>query len=126
MFASISFFEKTGENLKQLFRAEWDNYPQDGTSTHPQPHWHFTKHLNDMKKTFSNLETEENGLFRTLQDNNEKTTNIEQMHFAMLGNWIRNGNMVNMAENVDVLIDWMDYLFAHIQNELTYIHKRRE
>ena len=61
IIASISFFQKTDDELKQLFRAEWDCYPEIEGYNHPQPHWHFTAHLSD-KTSFSDLDDVEEEL----------------------------------------------------------------
>ena len=130
IFASISFFEKVGENLKQMFRAEWDNYPQKDGYNHPQPHWHFTEQLNNNEKSFSDLENEkDDSIFSGLQEQDNfsvqqkqdnKDIYLHRMHFAMCGNWANNGKMVNEAKDEKLLVDWMIYLFQHIEKELTY------
>lgn len=117
-YASISFFQKTDDELKQLFRAEWDNYPKVEGYNHPQPHWHFTAHLSD-KTSFSDLEdAEEEGEYNQLLGNS-KTINLDRMHFAMSGNWLSDGNMLNKSDET-TLVDWMKQLFLHVREELMY------
>ena len=121
IFASISFFEKIGESLKQLFRAEWDNYPQQLGYNHPQPHWHFTEQLNNNEKSFADLENEEeDSIFSGLQEQDNRRINLHRMHFAMLGDWASNGNMVNKVEEENIFVEWLIQLFAHVREELTY------
>lgn len=117
-FVSISFFQKIDNELKQLFRAEWDSYSENEGYNHPQPHWHFTAHLSD-KTSFSDLEDiEEEGEYNQLLGNS-KTIKLDSMHFAMLGNWTSEGNMLN--ENGETcLVDWMIQLFRHVREELLY------
>ena len=117
-YASISFFQKTDDVLKQLFRAEWDNYPEGEGYNHPQPHWHFTAHLSD-KTSFSDLEdAEEEGEYNQLLGNS-KTINIDRIHFAMSGNWPSDGSMLNKNDEA-ALVDWMIQLFRHVREELIY------
>lgn len=117
-YASISFFQKTDDELKQLFRAEWDNYPEVEGYNHPQPHWHFTAHLSD-KTSFSDLEdAEEEGEYNQLLGNS-KTINLDRMHFAMSGNWPSDGKMLNKNDETS-LVDWMIQLFYHVREELIY------
>lgn len=117
-FASISFFQRIGDELKQLFRAEWDSYPETAGYNHPQPHWHFTAHLSD-KTSFSDLEdVEEEGEFNQLLGNS-KAIKLESMHFAMSGNWPSEGNMLNRSGETS-LVDWMIQLFRHVREELEY------
>lgn len=122
IFASISFFQKTDEEIKQLFRAEWDSYQIIEGYNHPQPHWHFTAHLSD-KTTFSDLENiEEEGEYNKLLGNS-KTINLDKMHFAMSGDWFSNGQMINKIDDEAVLVDWMINLFTHVREELLYKDK---
>lgn len=117
-FASISFFQKINDELKQLFRAEWDSYPQKEGYNHPQPHWHFTAHLSD-KTSFSDLDDAvEEGEYNLLLGNS-KTIKLDSMHFAMSGNWRSDGNMLNVSDDTE-LVDWMIQLFRHVREELIY------
>lgn len=115
--ASVSFFQKTGGIIKQLFRAEWDSYPTREGYVHPQPHWHFTAQLSD-KYSFSDIEKEEEGLFNELVGNS-KSINLDRMHFAMAGGWNADGNMLGKADEKS-LIDWLLHLFVHVREELVY------
>lgn len=118
-YVSISFFQKIEDCLKQLFRAEWDSYPQQDGYNHPQPHWHFTAPLSDVM-SFQDIDNEEDeGIFSELVGNT-KVINLDRMHFAMFGDWASNGNMVNKAEDVKIIVEWMIQLFAHVRAELSY------
>ena len=117
-YASISFFQMIDDGLKQLFRAEWDSYPEITGYNHPQPHWHFTAHLSD-KTSFSDLDdVEEEGEFNQLLGNS-KTIKLDRMHFAMSGNWLSDGDMLNNNDET-ALVDWMINLFTHVREELVY------
>ena len=117
-YASISFFQKIDDGLKQLFRAEWDSYPKLEGYNHPQPHWHFTAHLSD-KTSFSDLDdAEEEGEYNQMLGNS-KAINLDRMHFAMSGNWPSNGDMLNKSDET-ALVDWMINLFKHVREELVY------
>ncbi|MCR4573022.1 MAG: hypothetical protein K5787_04575 [Lentisphaeria bacterium] len=118
-YISISFFQKQGDNLKQLFRAEWDNYPQQDGYNHPQPHWHFTAPLSDVM-SFQDIENEEDECIFSELVGNTKVINLDRMHFAMFGDWASNGNMINKAEDECILVEWMTQLFAHVKKELAY------
>ncbi len=119
LFASVSFFQDAGGELKQLFRAEWDSYPPTEDSHHPQPHWHFTAQLSD-KTSFSELDDGiDDGIFSALAGNS-KTINLDRMHFAMAGQWPNDGNMVNIIEGEEALVDWLIHLFRHVREELEY------
>lgn len=117
-YATISFFQQVDNELKQLFRAEWDSYPETEGYNHPQPHWHFTAHLSD-KTSFSDLDDSvEEGEYNQLLGNS-KTIKLDSMHFAMYGNWPADGEMLNKSDET-ALIDWMVQLFRHVREELEY------
>lgn len=118
-YASVSFFQEAGGRLKQLFRAEWDNYNPASGYNHPQPHWHFTAQLSD-KTSFDDLNNEEEeGIFAELAGN-AKTINLERMHFAMAGNWPTDGEMNNTIGDETALVNWLINLFEHVRMELVY------
>lgn len=119
-FTSVSFFQDTGEKIKQLFRAEWDCYDVKDGYNHPQPHWHFTAQLSDITK-LSDLENiEEENIYNQMLGNS-KSINLDKMHFAMIGTWQMNGNIINSSMNDEsVLVDWLVSLFSHVREELVY------
>lgn len=120
IFTSISFFQEVTENeLKQLFRADWDNYSLALEYNHPQPHWHFTAQLSDMN--FKDLEKENDaGIFDQLAGN-AKSINLDRMHFAMAGNWIDDGTMATEHTlDESKLVNWLINLFMHVRKELEY------
>jgi len=118
-FVSVSFFQDTGDRLKQLFRAEWDSYPVRDGYDHPQPHWHFTAQLSD-KTSFSDLQdTEEENIYSALAGNSQ-TINIDRIHFAMAGPWSTDGKMAAAVDDESTLVDWLINLFAHVRAELEY------
>ena len=122
IFSSVSFFQEVGDEPKQLFRAEWDNYPLIEGYNHPQPHWHFTAQLSD-KISFENLGEEDN-IFADLVGNS-RTINLDRMHFAMAGDWISNGNMNCSVNDENTLVDWLIYLFRHVRQELEYKMRKK-
>lgn len=123
-YVSVSFFQNSGDMIKQLFRAEWDSYPKSSGYAHPQPHWHFTAQLSD-KNSFSDLEKEEEeGLFDELVGNS-KSINLDRMHFAMVGGWPLDGDMVGRTDATG-LVDWLIFLFIHVREELKYKERTKE
>ncbi len=123
-FVTVSFFQKSGGVIKQLFRAEWDSYPKSSGYGHPQPHWHFTAQLSD-KNSFSDLDKEEEeGIFDELAGNS-KSIKLDRMHFAMAGGWHSDGNMFGEA-GANALVDWLIYLFIHVREELKYKDRTKE
>lgn len=116
---SVSFFQETGDSVKQLFRAEWDSFPMIEGYNHPQPHWHFTAQLSD--RNYGDLgkeNEEEEGIFDKLAGNS-KSINLDKMHFALAGSWYDDGNMV-LDANADTIVSWMIQLFNHVKKELKY------
>lgn len=127
-FISISFFQETGNKKNQMFRAEWDNYWGRNTEKHPQPHWHITSTL-PIEKSIEDLinENDENDpanmFVDLLRDEKKDLLNIPAFHFAMGGDWIKDGNMITKLSNDDQIISWMKYLFQHVRSEIEYIKK---
>lgn len=128
-FISISFFQETGNDQKdQMFRAEWDNYLDCNTKKHPQPHWHITSTL-AVEKSIEDLinENDENdpaNIFAELIMNEKKDLlNIPAFHFAMGGDWIKDGNMITKLSDDDQIVLWMKYLFQHVRYEIEYIKR---
>lgn len=123
-FVSISFFQKNGGDVNQMFRAEWDSFI--GEATHPQPHWHITSNL-ALEKALEDLQNPQNehdeaNIFADLFSSEKKDLlNIHSMHFAMAGSWIKDGKMVSSLSNDEQIIDWMKYLFEHVHTEIDYI-----
>lgn len=119
IYISVSFFQKTDGFIKQLFRAEWDNYPPKEKYSHPQPHWHFTAQLSD-NPNFGDLDTmEEEGDFGKLEGSTQ-SINLHRMHFAMVGDWVSSGQMINSLNDETVIVDWLIRLFVHVRKELEY------
>lgn len=119
-FVSVSFFQESEEELKQLFRAEWDNFRQ---KEHPQPHWHLSSDIG--RQTLADLETDEvkddENPFAELERETDRV-NIPKMHFAMAGNWDE-GNRMDMIKNFSTeekLAQWLNNLFDHVRQELSY------
>ena len=122
-FVSISFFEKQGADIKQLFRAEWDNYRQD---EHPQPHWHLSSEVG--RQSFESLESgaevDEDSPFAELEGKVD-AVDIPKMHFAMVGNWDEGdrSNMIKRFTTEEILAQWLIKLFDHVRRELNYARK---
>lgn len=120
-FVSVSFFQGEGETLNQLFRAEWDNYPQ---KKHPQPHWHITTIRDDGFDVFKeSTAVDENSPFAELEKE-ERKVNLPKMHFAMAGDWHvgEKENMVNDYRDEQQLANWLINLFDHVREELSYAY----
>lgn len=139
IFTAVSFFVQENSKVKQMFRADWDNYRiADNTIIrHPQPHWHFTYHIdhqlmNNEGEIFDKLKEDE-GIepFKILDNthnshNNNLSIELGAMHFAMSGGWHNSGmeNMVNPTNNESELVNWLLTLFLHVEQELQYISKK--
>lgn len=122
-FVSVSFFEEHGVNIKQLFRAEWDNYRQN---EHPQPHWHLSSAVDG--RSFESLESDgvldEDNPFAELEMEVD-AVDIPKMHFAMAGNWDEGdgSDMIKRFTTEEILAQWLIKLFDHVRRELNYARK---
>ena len=120
-FVSVSFFQEEGETLNQLFRAEWDNYPE---KSHPQPHWHITTIKENGFDTFKeSTAVDEDNPFAELEQEERKVT-LPKVHFAMAGDWHKGEreNMVSDYKDEQQLANWLVNLFDHVRDELTYAY----
>ncbi len=120
-FVSVSFFQEEGEILNQLFRAEWDNYPQ---KSHPQPHWHITTIREEGFDVFKDsTAVDEDSPFAELEKE-ERKVNLPKMHFAMAGDWHggEKENMVSDYMDERQLANWLNNLFDHVREELLYAY----
>ena len=124
-FVSVSFFEEQGTNMKQLFRADWDNFRQ---REHPQPHWHLSSEVS--QQSFKLLESDgvsdEDNPFAELEGKFE-TVNIPKMHFAMVGNWDEGdrSDMIKRFTTEEMLAKWLIKLFDHVRCELNCARKNK-
>lgn len=120
-FVSVSFFQEGNETLNQLFRAEWDNYPQ---KSHPQPHWHITTfHEEGFEVLKERVNVNEDSPFAELEKE-ERKVNLPKMHFAMAGDWHggEKENMVSDYIDEQQLANWLNNLFDHVREELSYAY----
>ena len=117
-FASVSFLEEQDTDIKQLFRADWDNYQQN---EHPQPHWHLYS-LED-RQSFESLESDDvfddDNPFAELEGELD-AVDIPKMHFAMAGNWDEGDrtDMIKRFKTEEILAQWLNRLFDHVRREL--------
>lgn len=121
-FVSVSFFQEEGDTLKQLFRAEWDNYED---KSHPQPHWHITSHKDMGFEAMKDEIVDDDNPFAVLVDE-ERKVELPKMHFAMAGNW-HEGNKENMISDYTderQIANWLNNLFDHVREELIYAYRR--
>lgn len=124
-FISLSVFqgnEKTG-NKHQLFRAEWDDY-NDNQDRHPQPHWHITANK-ALENTFEELaELEDDNIISfasILKEEKLKVVNVNDIHFAMIGNWINSETHIHKLDDEATIVKWFFGLLSHIRVELESI-----
>lgn len=120
-FISICFFQEVDKNLEILFRAEWDNYPLVNGYNHPQPHWH----ISNIKPTVETLEDlnreNEAGAFESLlHEHVNALADIYKMHFAMAGDWYKNGEMCTEINSEATIVNWISNLLKHVKKELEY------
>ena len=120
-FVSVSFFQDEDDALVQLFRAEWDNFKQ---KSHPQPHWHIT---NYKEMGFESINDEpavdDDNPFAALETKVKKVE-LPKIHFAMAGDWHDSDKecMVSDYTNENQLANWLNNLFDHVREELTYAY----
>ena len=84
----------------QLFRAEWDNYPEN-KNWHSQPHWHIYPHKYKMKihqdfEDFLEL-SEKDDDFLSFKENDKDLVEINKFHFAMNGQWSQNKSEIKIG-----------------------------
>src|SRR5690606_9595458 len=125
---SLSIFqgEESDSNKVQLFRAEWDDYG-DGSTAHPQPHWHFltNKIIENSAKEFSELLADEKDTFEEfLDDEIKRIVDLSKFHFAMNADWTNSKLHVHEIKNEDVLANWFGGLLAYLKTELEFIRKK--
>lgn len=121
-FTSVSFFQDVDGELKQLFRAEWDNYDMQ---VHPQPHWHITSNHEDSFEDLKGqrIADEDNPFAELVYE--PQSLELPKMHFAMAGNWHerKKEEMVSCCAEAGQLANWLNNLFEHVRCELAYACK---
>ncbi len=125
-FFSLSVFQgDANDKIKtQLFRAEWDNYPENNNS-HSQPHWHIYPHKYKMKvhqdfEEFIEL-SEKDEDFNSFKNNDIDLVEINRFHFAMNGQWSQNKSDINTINEMSDLTNWFNGLLNHLKIELNYL-----
>ena len=125
-YFSLSVFQGTiDDDVKtQLFRAEWDNYPENKNS-HSQPHWHIYPHKYKMK-VHQNFEefvelSEKDDDFLSFKENDKDLVEINKFHFAMNGQWSQNKSEINTISEMNDLTNWFSGLLNHLKIELEYL-----
>jgi hypothetical protein len=122
-FISLSVFQGLENDNKknQLFRAEWDDY-NNPDEKHPQPHWHITSNQ-AIENTFDEYANsfQEEGFLETLKEEKSKIVDINQIHFAMNGNWINNEKEVHSLNDEVKIVKWFQGLLSHIKIQLEYL-----
>jgi hypothetical protein len=126
---SLSVFqgEETDPLKTQLFRAEWDDY-EDGSNSHPQPHWHFltNKMVENNAKGFAELLAEEKETFEAFLDEEiNKVIDLSKFHFAMNADWTNSKLHVHTLKNEDVLASWFGGLLGYLKNELQFLNNKK-
>lgn len=126
---SLSVFQGTVEDIEktQLFRAEWDNYPEKNNS-HPQPHWHIFPHKYKMK-VYQDFEdylelSEKDDDFISFKKNEKDLVEINKFHFAMNGEWSQNKSDIHTITEMNDLTSWFNGLLNHLKLELEYIKEQ--
>lgn len=118
---SISVFKSIGEQIIQLFRAEWDDY-NDGQTLHPQPHWHITSDTS-IANTYQEYAKEygDDGFMSILEPEKNKISSLKRFHFAMRGQWEDCMSHVTPIESCEQVSNWVSGLLSSIRSELLYI-----
>lgn len=125
---TISIFQGISEDeiKTQLFRAEWENFTNN--NIHPQPHWHIypfkyeSKYHEDFEK-FMKFKAEDVGFENIIkQTNKTNLININDFHFAINGNWIKEDeNHIHELKNAEDLFKWLYGILGHIKSQLEYV-----
>lgn len=125
-FFSLSVFQGNADDNEktQLFRAEWDNYPENKNS-HSQPHWHIYPHKYKMKvhqdfEDFLKLSETDND-FHSFKNCDKDLIEINKFHFAMNGQWSQNKSDIHTIEEMNDLTNWFNGLLNHLKIELKYL-----
>ena len=126
---SLSVFqgEETDSIKTQLFRAEWDDY-EDGSNSHPQPHWHFltNKLVENNAKVFAELLKEERETFEAFLDEEvNKVIDLSKFHFAMNADWTNSKIHVHILKDEHVLASWFGGLLGYLKNELDFLNAKK-
>ena len=120
-YISFSIFQgKENDNYKiQLFRAEWDDN-NNPSEIHAQPHWHITSNqaLEKTLEEFITEDSENNELLSYITGEKNKIKDINEIHFAMNGNWQNDNTHVHLIDNEDKIVKWILGLLKHIKTEL--------
>lgn len=117
---SLSVFQGEDSDSRkcQLFRAEWDDY-DNPNEPHPQPHWHITSNqvhentFNDHADDFNESE-----FLEKFNNGERRAFDVENIHFAMNGDWDNSGNHVHKIENEKQIVNWLQGMLDHIRTEL--------
>jgi len=116
---SVSIFQgKAEEEKQQLFRAEWDDY-HNPDEKHPQPHWHITS-SQAIEKTLREYADNfvASDFISLLEQEKGEFIDVKRIHFAMNGNWHKDGNHTHKMENEQQVVKWLQGLLKHLRTEL--------
>ena len=120
---SMSIFQGyDNDELKiQLFRAEWDDF-NNSEENHPQPHWHITSNL-AIERTFEDYSNrfDNSDFISLLKEVKSKIVNVNEIHFAMNGNWQSGENHIHCIDDAVRIVKWFQGVFHHLRTELEEI-----
>lgn len=133
IFFSLSVFQGsiTDPIKTQLFRAEWDNFPEQ-EKPHSQPHWHVFPHkysanIHKSFEDFLDLGKNDNDFNSFLGDKtnvDSEIIKINRVHFAMNGQWSDNKNDIHTLSDKRDLINWFKGLLNHLKRQLEYVKEK--
>lgn len=119
-YISLSIFqgEESDEMKYQLFRAEWDDFCNPNEK-HSQPHWHLTSNQ-AIEKTFEDYSSafEDDGFISLLKEIKTKVVDVNEIHFAMNGNWQNNETHIHNIDDEAKVLKWLRGVLDHIRTEL--------
>lgn len=125
---SVSLFQQsTMGELATMFRAEWDNRAaSDSTSSHAQPHWHFTMGDKEFQMASAESLQERTVDFATNMQTNLGLVDFSGFHFAMSPLWYRgvpscHRQVFQSSEEVGF---WFENLSTYIAQQLAYISQK--
>ena len=121
-YFSMSVFQGNidDDEKTQLFRAEWDNYPDK--NFHSQPHWHIYPHKYKMKvhqdfEDFLELSEKDKDFF-SFKESDKDLIEINKFHFAMNGQWSEKKSDIHTINEMSDLTSWFSGLLNHLKIEL--------
>ena len=123
---SVSLFQQSrmGE-LVTMFRAEWDSRAAaDATSSHAQPHWHFTMGADELQTGSAKPPLQEEIIaFTAAMQEDLGFVDFSGFHFAMSPLWYRDVPFCHrqVFQSTEEVGSWFHNLSTYIAQQLSYV-----